>query len=320
MSEVLLEARDLRVQYRTRRGAVRAVDGVSFALSEGETIGVVGETGCGKSSLGKAVLGLLPPRTDVSGSLRLRGRELVGLPASEYRRLRGEELALIFQDPMTRLDPLMTIRNHFVETIRTHDRTVTKEEATERAASTLRSMGIPSSRLDHYPHEFSGGMRQRIMIAMALVLRPKLLIADEPTTALDVIVEAQILEILRNLRSTEGMSIILITHNLGIVAEVTHRVAVMYAGRIVELGSTEQVFRHPIHPYTQGLLASTISLKTEKLRSIDGLPPSLLDPPPGCRFHPRCPHAKAVCSVEDPAMEEFRPGHSAACHFGSDFL
>ena len=320
MSDALLEARDLRVHYRTKRGAVKAVDGVSFALNEGETIGVVGETGCGKSTLGKAVLGLLPPRTDVSGSLRLRGRELLGLPPSEYRRLRGEELALIFQDPMTRLDPMMTIRDHFVETIRTHDRHTTKEEATERAANTLRSMGIPPSRLNHYPHEFSGGMRQRIMIAMALVLRPKLLIADEPTTALDVIVEAQILEILRDLRRVEGMSIILITHNLGIVAEVSHRVAVMYAGRIVELGSTEQVFLHPIHPYTQGLLASTISLKTEKLKSIDGVPPSLLDPPPGCRFHPRCPHAKEVCSAEDPAMEEFRPGHSAACHFGGDFL
>jgi oligopeptide/dipeptide ABC transporter ATP-binding protein len=316
----ILEARDLRVHYHTKRGAVRAVDGVSFALGEGETLGVVGETGCGKSTLGKAILGLLPPRTDTSGSLRLRGRELLGIPASEYRRLRGEELALIFQDPMTRLDPLMTIRNHFVETIRVHDRKVSKREATEQAAKALRSMGIPGSRLDHYPHEFSGGMRQRIMIAMALVLRPKLLIADEPTTALDVIVEAQILEILRDLRRAYSMSIILITHNLGIIAEVCHRVAVMYAGRIVELGSVDGIFRQPIHPYTQGLLASTISLKTKELKSIDGLPPSLLDPPPGCRFHPRCPYAKDVCSKEEPVMVEFRPGHFAACHFGSDFL
>ncbi len=316
----VLEARNLSVHYRTRKGPVLAVDGVTFDLGEGQTVGVVGETGCGKSTLGKAILGVLPPRTEVSGSLKLRGKELLHLPEPEYRRMRGEDLALIFQDPMTRLDPLMTIRDHFVETVLAHDKRASKGQAAARAAKVLRSMGIPESRLDHYPHEFSGGMRQRIMIAMALVLRPKLLVADEPTTALDVIVEAQILEILQDLRRAYRMSLLLITHNLGIVAEIADRTAVMYAGKLVELGPVEGVFRHPIHPYTQGLLASTISLATKELRSIDGAPPSLLDPPKGCRFHPRCAFAKEVCRAEEPPLTEYRPDHAAACHFGRDFL
>ena len=319
MSDIVLEARNLSVHYATRRGPVKAVDGVTLGLGEGETVGVVGETGCGKSTLGKAILGLLPPRTIVQGSLKLRGRELIGMPASEYRRLRGEQLALIFQDPMTRLDPLMTIRAHFVETLLAHDRSISRDGASERAAEALRSMGIPESRLDHYPHEFSGGMRQRIMIAMALVLNPKVLVADEPTTSLDVVVEAQILEILRDLRRAYAMSVLLITHNLGIVAEVCDRTAVMYAGKIVELGPIDSLFRRPIHPYTQGLLASTIHLNTTELRSIDGSPPSLLDPPVGCRFHPRCEHMKEICKQQEPPMVEFRPGHFAACHFGGEF-
>jgi len=320
VSEIVLEAKDLRVHYHTKRGPVKAVDGVTFDLHEGETVGVVGETGSGKSTLGKAILGLVPPRTKIRGSLLLRGRELTGLSDGEYRRLRGEDLALIFQDPMTRLDPLMTIREHFIETLKSHDSAVSTEGASKRAAEVLRSMGIPESRLDHYPHEFSGGMRQRIMIAMALVLRPKLLVADEPTTSLDVIVEAQILEILRDLRRAYAMSVLLITHNLGIVAEVCDRTAVMYAGKIVELGPVDSVFRRPIHPYTQGLLASTIHLNTKELRSIDGLPPSLLNPPSGCRFHPRCAYAKEICAQQEPPMVEFRPGHFAACHFGGDFV
>ena len=320
MTETILEAQDLRVHYQTKRGPVKAVDGVTMDLRLGETVGVVGETGCGKSTLGKAILGLLPPRTDVTGSLRLRGRDLLAIPPGEYRKLRGEELALIFQDPMTRLDPLMTVRKHFLETLRAHNRGISREEAARRAAEVLLSLGIPENRLDYYPHEFSGGMRQRIMIAMAIVLRPRLLVADEPTTSLDVIVESQILEILRDLRRAYSMTVLLITHNLGIVAEVCDRAAVMYAGKIVELGSVDDVFRRPIHPYTQGLLASTISVDTKVLHSIDGLPPSLLQPPAGCRFHPRCEHARDVCRSEDPPMVEFRPGHFAACHFGRDFL
>lgn len=320
MSDTILEARSLQVYYRTKRGPIHAVDGVDFDLRIGETLGVVGETGCGKSTLGKAVLGLLPPGTKVEGSLKFRGRELLNLRPADFRRLRGEELALIFQDPMTRLDPLMTIRDHFLETIHVHRREISKAEAIEMAADALRAMGIPRSRLNHYPHEFSGGMRQRIMIAMSIVLKPKLLVADEPTTALDVIVEAQILDILRDLKQAYGMSLVLITHNLGIVAEVCDRAAVMYAGRFAELGSVEDVFRRPIHPYTQGLLASTIHLQTQELHSIDGLPPSLLSPPSGCRFHPRCAYAKDICMREEPAMIEYRPGHFASCHFGRDFL
>jgi len=316
----LLEARDLSVHYTTRRGPVKAVDGVTFDLRAGETLGVVGETGCGKSTLGKAILGILPRRTKVEGSLKFHGKQLLGMPEDEYRRMRGEELSVIFQDPMTRLDPLMTVRDHFLEAIRSHDRSVSSDDAQERAEKALRSMGIPPSRLEYYPHELSGGMRQRIMIAMALVLRPQLLVADEPTTALDVIVEAQILDILRDLRNAASMALLLITHNLGIVAETADRAAVMYAGRLAELGPVADIFRRPIHPYTQGLLASTIHLGTKELRSIDGTPPSLLDPPSGCRFHPRCPYAKEICTTKEPPMVEYRPGQFAACHFGRDFL
>ena len=319
MSEPVLEASDLRVHYHTRSGAVRAVDGVSFVMREGETLGIVGETGCGKSTLGKAILSILPPGTTVEGKLLFAGMDLPSLPAEELRRIRGKDVALIFQDPMTRLDPLFTVEDHFVETIRAHE-DVPKREAVERAVTALASMGIPESRLKHYPHEFSGGMRQRIMIAMSLVMNPKLLIADEPTTSLDVIVEAQILEILEDLRRTYQMSLMLITHNLGIVAEVADRIAVMYAGKFVELGGVRDVFRAPIHPYTQGLLHSVIHLDSKELYSIAGHPPDLIDPPPACRFHPRCPHAQEICQKEEPAWLEYRPGHFAACHFGKDFL
>jgi len=272
LSDVVLEASGLRVYYNTRRGPVKAVDGISFEMSRGETLGVVGETGCGKSTLGKSILGVLPPRTTVEGELRFLGKDLASLPREELRKIRGKEIALIFQDPMTRLDPLFTIEDHFVETIRAHE-DASKEEAIDRAVTALASMGIPESRLKHYPHEFSGGMRQRIMIAMSLVMNPKLLIADEPTTSLDVIVEAQILEILEDLRRVYKMSLLLITHNLGIVAEVCDRLAVMYAGKFVELGGVRDVFRTPVHPYTQALLASTIHLESKQLFSIDGLRP-----------------------------------------------
>ena len=288
-------------------------------MADGESIGIVGETGSGKSTLGKAVLEILPPRTKVAGHIFFRGKELGRLDGERIRHVRGEEVALIFQDPMTRLNPLMTIEDHFVETMREHQR-VSRQEALAKAATSLASMRVPESRIQNYPHEFSGGMRQRIMIALALVLNPSLLVADEPTTSLDVIVEAQILEILEDLKRTYKMSLLLITHNLGIVAEVCDRVAVFYAGKIVEIGSADDIFNRPVHPYTRLLLQSIIHLNTKELHSIEGLPPDLVSPPSGCRFHPRCPYAQPVCREKIPPLEQFRPDQLAACHFGKDFL
>lgn len=315
----LLQIKDLSVHYTTKRGPVHALDNIDLQIASGETLGIVGETGSGKSTLGKALLEILPPRTQVAGNLLFRGTEVQRLDKGAIRRLRGEDIALIFQDPTTRLNPLMTIEDHFVELIRAHKH-VSRKEAIALAESSLASMRVPESRIQNYPHEFSGGMRQRIMIALALVLNPSLLVADEPTTSLDVIVEAQILEILEDLKKTYKMSLILITHNLGIVAEVCDRVAVFYAGKIIESGSVDDIFSRPIHPYTQLLLKSIIHLDTTELRSIEGSPPDLVSPPSGCRFHPRCPYAKEVCREKVPPLEEFRPGHSASCLFGKDFL
>jgi peptide/nickel transport system ATP-binding protein len=317
--EPLLQVQDLSVHYSTRRGFVRALEEFRIEAFPGETLGVVGETGCGKSTLGKAILGILPARTQIKGKILFRGRDLTQLSSQMYRRFRGEEIALIFQDPMTRLNPLMTIMDHFVEEIQAHE-SVSSAEARRRAREALVSMGIHESRIKNYPHEFSGGMRQRIMIALALVLKPSLLIADEPTTSLDVIVESQILEILQDLKQVYHMSLILITHNLGIVAEVCDRVAVLYAGKLVELGSVRDIFHKPLHPYTQGLLSSIIHLETTKLNSIEGSPPDLVAPPSGCRFHPRCPFAESICKEKVPPLVEFEPGHFAACHFGDRFL
>lgn len=254
----------------------------------------------------------------VKGELIFREISLTRLNNESYRQLRGKHIALIFQDPMTRLNPLMRIEDHFVEEIQAHE-PVSSVEARSRAVEALVSMGIHESRIKNYPHEFSGGMRQRIMIALALVLKPSLLVADEPTTSLDVIVEAQILEILQDLRRVYKMSLLIITHNLGIVAEICDRVAVLYAGKLAELGPVRDVFHRPIHPYTQGLLSSIISLDTKELRSIDGSPPDLVAPPSGCRFHPRCPYAQQICTDQTPPLLEFRPGHYAACHFGEKF-
>ncbi len=298
---------------------MHALDNISLDVASGESIGIVGETGSGKSTLGKAVLEILPPRTEVKGRLVFRGRELGQLDNARIRHIRGEEIALIFQDPMTRLNPLMTIEDHFVETIRAHQR-VSRQEALARAEAALASMRVPESRIGNYPHEFSGGMRQRIMIALALVLNPSLLVADEPTTSLDVIVEAQILEILEDLKRRYKMSVLLITHNLGIVAEVCDRVAVFYAGKIVEVGTVDDIFTRPIHPYTRLLLQSIIHLDTKELHSIDGAPPDLVSPPTGCRFHPRCPYAQAVCREKIPPLDPFRQDQLAACLFGKDFL
>jgi peptide/nickel transport system ATP-binding protein len=300
MSEPILSLRNLRVWYGTEGDPVRAVDGVSLEIRSGETLGLVGESGCGKSTLGRGILGLLPESAAVAGEVRFRDRDLVGVPPREMRELRGPELGLIFQEPMTRLDPLMTIEGHFLEAIEAHEPGLDDAEMRRRSLESLAGMGIPPTRFKQYPHEFSGGMRQRIMIALALVLNPKLVIADEPTTALDVIVEAQILGILADLRKSYDTALLLITHNLGIVAESCDRVAVMYAGQIVEEGEARQVFARPAHPYTRELLRSTISLSTTGLHYIPGVPPDLIDPPPACRFHPRCPSAMRVCAELEP--------------------
>ena len=313
MSDVVLDVRDLRAWYGTEGDPVRAVDGVSFEIRSGETLGLVGESGCGKSTLGRTILGLLPEGAATAGEIRYRDRNLVTAPPKEVRALRGPELGLIFQEPMTRLDPLMTIENHFVETLKAHESDTKEKEMRRRSLDALGAMGIPPTRFKQYPHEFSGGMRQRIMIALALVLNPKVLVADEPTTALDVIVEGQILEILADLRRNFDTALLLITHNLGIVAEACDRVAVMYAGRIVEQGDAREVFAEPAHPYTRALLESIISLATTDLKYIPGAPPSLIDPPPACRFHPRCPSAMRVCSTKNPIEVSIAAGHVTEC-------
>lgn len=300
MNEPVLSVEDLRVWYGTRRGAVRAVDGVTLDIGPGETLGLVGESGCGKSTLGRGILGLLPRGAVTDGRVVYQGRNIAGLDPKQLRRLRGPEIGLIFQEPMTRLNPLMRIADHFAETLKTHQPGIEDDEIKERSLETLGGMGIPPTRFRHYPHEFSGGMRQRIMIALTLVLRPKLVIADEPTTALDVLVEAQILRILSDLKRNFDTALLLITHNLGIVAEACDRVAVMYAGHIVEEGDARTVFSKPAHPYTRELLRSIIHLGTTGLHYIPGAPPDLSDPPAHCRFHPRCPDAMKVCASKGP--------------------
>jgi peptide/nickel transport system ATP-binding protein len=309
----VLSVRDLRVYYGTERGAVRAVDGVSFDIGPGEVLGLVGESGCGKSTLGRGLMGLLPPGGRAGGEVLFNGDNLVGREPKELRSLRGPELGMIFQEPMTRLNPLMRVSDHFFEALRTHERGLSKKEMRRRALETLAAMWISPTRFREYPHEFSGGMRQRIMIALALVLQPKFIVADEPTTSLDVLVEAQILGILSDLKRNFDTSMLLITHNLGIVAEACDRVAVMYAGHIAEIGDSREVFSRPAHPYTRDLLGSTISLSTTELRYIPGAPPDLGSPPPGCRYHPRCPDAMRVCPERVPPDVTAAGGQTVAC-------
>ena len=296
-----LTVENLRTTFRTDDGPVGAVDGVSLSVEAGRVLGIVGESGCGKSAMSLSIMGLLPKSATVEGSIRLGDRELVGMGQRELRALRGDELAMIFQDPLTSLNPVMTVGWQLVEAIRLH-RDVPKAEARRIGVEALASVGIPSpeERMRSYPSEMSGGMRQRVMIAMALVNRPRLLIADEPTTALDVTTQAQILELMRDLRKEVDAAILLITHDLGVVAEMCDEVAVMYAGRVVERAPVDELFARPQHPYTWGLLASLPgrSRAGERLHQIPGSPPSLLRPPAGCRFAPRCPHALEACRAE----------------------
>jgi oligopeptide transport system ATP-binding protein len=311
----LLEVDDLVVRFRTHEGTIHAVNGISFELDPGERLGLVGESGCGKSVTNLAIMRLLPkPAGRIEGgSVRFDGVELVGLSESDMRELRGRDLAMIFQDPMTSLNPVLTIEEQMVETIRAH-RKVTREQARARAVELLATVGIPrpEQRLKAYPHEFSGGMRQRVMIAMALALEPKLMIADEPTTALDVTIQAQVLELLHRLTTESGASLVLITHDLGVVAGMTQRINVMYAGFIVETATTPNLFEHPSHPYTVGLLHSIPRLdeaEPEPLIPIEGTPPDQRRPPVGCPFAPRCAWRVEVCWDVMPPLDPV-PGAS----------
>ena len=300
--DVVMSVRDLRVFYGSDRGPVRAVDRVNLQLRRGQTIGLVGESGCGKSTLGRAMMGLFPSGAGADGEVLIGDTDILTMRPKELQAVRGARIAMIFQEPMTRLNPLMKVSEHFRELLRVHERGISDAEARSRALETLAAMGIPPTRFNNYPHEFSGGMRQRIMIALALVLNPDVVIADEPTTALDVLVEAQIVQILSDLRENFDTSLLLITHSLGIVAEACNRVAVMYAGRIVEEGDARAVFADPRHPYTRALLESTISMSTTSLTTIPGSTPDLVNPPTGCRFGPRCTSTMAVCSERTPPL------------------
>ncbi|MGI9186785.1 MAG: ABC transporter ATP-binding protein, partial [Gaiellales bacterium] len=319
----LLTVENLRTTFRTDDGPVGAVDGVSLSVDAGKVLGIVGESGCGKSAMSLSIMGLLPKSATVEGSIRLGDRELVGLSGRELRTLRGDDMAMIFQDPMTSLNPVMTIGWQLVEAVRLHQK-VSKAEARRIAIDGLAAVGIPSpeDRMRSYPMELSGGMRQRVMIAMALLNRPRLLIADEPTTALDVTTQAQILQLMRELRTEVDAAIVLITHDLGVVAELCDEVAVMDAGRVVERATVDELFAHPQHPYTWGLLASLPgrNLASERLHQIPGSPPSLLRPPAGCRFAPRCPFAMDACRADPaPALTATgRGGAAVACHLTQD--
>ncbi|MBW8269576.1 ABC transporter ATP-binding protein [Caldovatus aquaticus] len=316
MAPPLLEVRDLRVEFPTRRGVLTALDGVSFAIEAGEVLGVVGESGAGKSMTGAAIIGLIePPGRIAGGQILLEGRRIDDLPYERLRRIRGREIGAIFQDPLTTLNPLYTVGEQLEETMLTH-LPIGREEARRRAVGWLERVGIPAAaqRIGSYPHEFSGGMRQRVVIALALCAEPKLVIADEPTTALDVSIQAQIIALLKGLTRERGTAVMLITHDMGVIAETADRVAVMYAGRIAEIGPVREVVKHPRHPYTAGLMASIPPLdrRVERLAQIEGAMPRLSEIPPGCAFHPRCPQAFDRCRRERPGLLD-AGGTRAAC-------
>ncbi|MCL4535832.1 MAG: ABC transporter ATP-binding protein [Bacteroidetes bacterium] len=316
---VLLQVNNLQTQFVTGDGVVKAVDGVTWHVSEGECLGIVGESGCGKSVSLLSVMRLIPmpPGQIAGGEIIFEGRNLLELHEDEMRRVRGKQMAMIFQDPMTSLNPVLTINRQISEALMLH-MGMNSEQARKRAIELMKMVGIPSAeqRIDNYPHQFSGGMRQRVMIAMGLSCQPKLLIADEPTTALDVTIAAQIIELVKNLRKQFGMAIIWITHDLGIVAGLTDRMIVMYAGHLVETATTKDLYGRPSHPYTQGLLKSVPRLdeaRKERLVPIDGLPPDLIALPPGCPFEPRCTFSKDICRHERPKLRTIGPDHQIAC-------
>ena len=327
MTDPLLSIRDLVVEFATEDGVVHAVDGISYDVWPGEIVGIVGESGSGKSVSVMSVLGLIPqpPGRIVRGEATFKGHDLLRVSPTELRHVRGNEIAMVFQDPMTSLNPVLTIGFQLAEAVQVHHPDVGDEAATKRAAELLALVGVPNpgQRVDQYPHEFSGGMRQRAMIAMAIANQPSLLIADEPTTALDVTIQAQIVEVLKAAQRETQAATILITHDLGLIAELADRVVVMYAGRIVEVGEVHEIFHAPRHPYTVGLMDSLPRLEADEkwLRSIPGQPPSLIDVPPGCPYHPRCflRQGRERCRTEEPPLRTVeRAGHVSACHFAEE--
>jgi peptide/nickel transport system ATP-binding protein len=321
MGERLLEVKGLKTYFYTDEGVVRAVDGVSLHIDKGETLGVVGESGCGKTVTALSVMRLIPmpPGRIVEGQILYQGRDLVTLPAAQMRKVRGKEICMVFQEPMTSLNPVFTIGEQIAEAVRLHEG-LGRRDAMDKTIDMLKLVHIPNPerRIKEYPHQLSGGMRQRVMIAMALSCNPKLLIADEPTTALDVTIQAQILELLNELKAKLGMAVMLITHDMGVIAETAQRVVVMYAAKVVEEAPVKELFKEPLHPYTQGLLRSIpridlAAIKKQRLEAIPGVVPSLIDVPPGCRFAPRCQYVKPMYTEKEPPLKEVRPGHKVAC-------
>jgi peptide/nickel transport system ATP-binding protein len=323
MAETLLDIRGLKTWFKTDDGMVRAVDGIDLHIDRGETVGVVGESGCGKTVTARSVLKLIdmPPGRFEAGQILWQGRNLIPLPSEDMDKIRAREIAIIFQEPMTSLNPVYTVGDQIAEVLRQHDK-LSRKQALDGAVEMLRLVNIPNpaKRVHDYPHQFSGGMRQRVMIAMALSCKPKLLIADEPTTALDVTIQAQILELMQEMKQRLGMSIMLITHAMGVVAETCQRVVVMYAGKVVEEAPVEALFGDPRHPYTQGLIRSIPRVDRaagaehkQRLEAIPGTVPSLLEPPPGCRFAARCKYAMDVCTEAMPPLKEVAPGHLVRC-------
>ena len=312
----LLEVSNLTVHYVTSDGTVKAVNDISFALEKGETLGLVGETGAGKTTTALSILRLIadPPGKILSGEIRYEGVDIMTLPPSELRKLRGGKISMIFQDPMTALNPVLTVGDQIAEMIHLHNE-CSHQESLRRAAEMLETVGIPAERAGDYPHQFSGGMKQRVVIAIALACNPQLLIADEPTTALDVTIQAQVLEMIREQKDKRGTSMILITHDLGVVAETCDSVAIMYAGEIVEYGTIQHIFNEPAHPYTKGLFGSLPSLDkdVDRLTPIVGLMPDPTDLPSGCKFNPRCPNVTQRCMASEPQLYEISPGHFVRC-------
>ena len=319
MSEPVLEIDNLSVQFNLKRGVLRAIDGVSFQIAKGETFGLVGESGSGKSVTARSIMRLIPtpPGEIASGTVRFQGRDLYQMSDNEIREIRGQNIAMVFQEPMNALNPVFTVGSQIGDALRTN-MGMSKQEARERTIEMLQLVGIPSpnDRVDNYVHEFSGGMRQRVMLAMALSCDPTFLIADEPTTALDVTIQAVILELITSMIERFDMSLLFITHNLGVVAHACDKIGVMYASHIVEVGTKEEIFANPQHPYTVGLLRSIprLDVQSKFLTPIDGTVCNMMEPPPGCKFNPRCSHAMDICRERIPEFKELSPGHFAACH------